>query len=62
MKVSDILRVKGNTLFTVTPEEPLSKAIDVMAEKDIGSLVVMEHGVLRPGAALRRPASRGCRP
>ncbi len=46
MKVSDILRVKGNTLFTVTPEEPLSKAIDVMAEKDIGSLVVMEHGDL----------------
>jgi hypothetical protein len=24
MKVSDILRVKGNTLFTVTPDEPLA--------------------------------------
>jgi CBS domain-containing protein len=46
MKVSDILRVKGNTLYTVTPDEPLSRAIDVMAEKDIGSLVVMEHGDL----------------
>ena len=46
MKVSDILRVKGNTLYTVTPEEPLSRAIDAMAEKDIGSLVVMEHGEL----------------
>ena len=46
MKVSDILRVKGNTLYTVTPDEPLSRAIDVMAEKDIGSLVVMEHGEL----------------
>jgi CBS domain-containing protein len=46
MKVSDILRVKGNTLFTVTPDEPLSKAVDVMAEKDIGSLVVMDHGDL----------------
>ena len=46
MKVSDILRVKGNTLYTVTPEEPLAKAIDIMAEKDIGSLVVMEHGDL----------------
>lgn len=44
MKVSDILRVKGNALYTVTPDEPLAKAIDVMAEKDIGSLVVMEHG------------------
>jgi CBS domain-containing protein len=46
MKVSDILRVKGNTLYTVTPEEPLASAINVMAEKDIGSLVVMEHGEL----------------
>ncbi len=46
MKVSDILRVKGNTLYTVTPEETLAKALDVMAEKDIGSLVVMDHGEL----------------
>lgn len=46
MKVSDILRVKGNTLYTVGPDEPLSRAIEVMAEKDIGSLVVMEHGTL----------------
>ena len=46
MKVSDILRVKGNTLYTVGPDEPLARAIDVMADKDIGSLVVMEHGDL----------------
>ena len=46
MKVSDILRLKGNTLFAVQPDEPLAKAIDIMAEKDIGSLVVMEHGDL----------------
>ena len=46
MKVSDILRVKGNTLYTAAPDEPLAKAIEIMAEKDIGSLVVMEHGDL----------------
>jgi CBS domain-containing protein len=46
MKVSDILRVKGNTLYTVTPDEPLAHAIAVMADKDIGSLVVMDHGDL----------------
>ncbi len=46
MKVSDILRVKGSTLYTVTPEEALAKALNTMAEKDIGSLVVMEHGEL----------------
>jgi CBS domain-containing protein len=46
MKVSDILRVKGNTLYTVTPDQPLSHAVNIMAEKDIGSLVVMDHGDL----------------
>ena len=46
MKVSDILLVKGNTLFTIAPDEPLGHAISAMAEKDIGSLVVMEHGDL----------------
>jgi CBS domain-containing protein len=46
MKVSDILRVKGNTLYTITPGEPVVRAIETMADKDIGSLVVMEHGEL----------------
>jgi CBS domain-containing protein len=46
MRVSDILKVKGNTLFTVTPDKPLREAVDTMAEHDIGSLVVMEYGDL----------------
>ena len=46
MKVSDILRVKGGTLFTVRPDQPLADATAIMADKDIGSLVVMEHGDL----------------
>jgi CBS domain-containing protein len=46
MKVSDILRFKGATLYTVSPETALSAAVQVMAEKDIGSLVVMEFSKL----------------
>ena len=46
MKVSDILRVKGGTLFTAGPEQPLQEAVTTMAERDIGSLVVMDHGEL----------------
>jgi len=46
MKVSEILKVKGDILYTVTPETPLQKAVETMAEKDIGSLVVMEFGEL----------------
>ena len=46
MKVTDILRVKGNTLFTISPDQPLAQAVQTMAEHDIGSLVVMDHGDL----------------
>ena len=46
MKVSEILKVKGDILYTVKPESSLQQAIATMAEKDIGSLVVMEFGEL----------------
>jgi CBS domain-containing protein len=46
MKVSDILRVKGGTLFTASPDQPLTEAVAAMSERDIGSLVVMDHGEL----------------
>jgi CBS domain-containing protein len=46
MKVSDILRVKGGTLYTVTPDQALAQAVTTMADNDIGSLVVMDHGDL----------------
>jgi CBS domain-containing protein len=46
MKVSDILRIKGSTLYTVSPEESLVSSLKLMEERDIGSLVVMEHGEL----------------
>jgi CBS domain-containing protein len=46
MKVSDILRVKGNILITVRPDETLATAVQVMSEKDLGSLVVMDRGNL----------------
>ena len=44
MHVSDILRVKGGTLFTVSPEQLLAEAVATMSDRDIGSLVVMDHG------------------
>ena len=46
MKVADILRVKGNALYTVTPEAPLVQEVAMMAEQDIGSVVVVEYGEL----------------
>jgi len=44
MLVSEILRIKGNALFTTTPHGTVLEAVKVMAQHDIGSLVVMDHG------------------
>ncbi len=44
MKVSEILQVKGDILYTVTPDSTMINAVNIMEEKDIGSLVVMEFG------------------
>ncbi len=46
MKVSDILRVKGGNLFTADPEESLMHATQMMSEKDLGSLVVIDRGAV----------------
>lgn len=46
MKVSEILQVKGNILFTITPDTTMIEAVSFMQEKDIGSLIVMEFGDL----------------
>ena len=44
MQVREIISLKGGTLFTATPQQLLSSAIDTMAELDVGSLVVMDGG------------------
>jgi len=44
MLVSEILRIKGNALFTTAPDGSVLDAVKVMAHHDIGSLVVMDHG------------------
>ena len=44
MLVSEILRIKGTVLYTTTPDAPVLEAVKVMAQLDIGSLVVMDHG------------------
>lgn len=46
MLVKEILRIKGNTLYTVTPATLLSDAVITLAEHDIGSVLVMEGGTL----------------
>ena len=63
MLVSEILRVKGNALYTTTPDSPVLDAVRVMAQLDIGSLVVMDHGrmagLVTFAEVLRALADRG---
>ena len=63
MFVSEILRIKGNTLFTTGPEGSVIDAVRVMAQHDIGSLVVMDHGrmagLLTFAEVLKALAERG---
>src|SRR5215467_1250517 len=44
MQVSEILKVKGNALFTIAPDGRLSEAVAIMSQHNMGSLVVMEKG------------------
>lgn len=46
MLVSEILRLKSNHLYSVEVHEPMSHAAQIMADKDIGSLVVIKGGEL----------------
>lgn len=44
MQVREIVRIKGAALFTASVQQPLPGAVDIMAEHDVGSLVVMAEG------------------
>lgn len=46
MQVHEILRIKGTVLYTVVPSQSLDNAVATMADLDVGSLVVMEHGLM----------------
>lgn len=46
MRVSNILKIKGNTLFTVSPMTLLSDCVITMADNDVGALLVMHEGEL----------------
>ena len=45
-KVSEILQRKTGGVFTITPDATVFAAIELMAEKNIGSLLVMENDKL----------------
>ena len=45
-KVKNILNVKGRSVFSVEPTVMVLKAIELMCEKNIGGLLIVENGKL----------------
>ncbi len=46
MLVKNILQTKGTEVFDISPEETVYRAIEKMADKNIGALLVIEDGNL----------------
>jgi CBS domain-containing protein len=44
MQVKEILRVKGNRLFSIEPSGRACDAVTTMAQENLGSLVVVDEG------------------
>jgi CBS domain-containing protein len=44
--VSQLLKVKGNQIFSVAPHESVLRAIEIMATRYVGALLVMNEGTL----------------
>jgi CBS domain-containing protein len=42
MKIKDIVKAKGSTVFSIHPEKTVKDAIDMLLEYKIGSLLVIE--------------------
>lgn len=44
--VKDILALKGNKTFTITPDTPVYHALELMVEKNVSALLVMDNDKL----------------
>jgi CBS domain-containing protein len=65
MTIRDILQVKGSDVYTTTPQTTLEKVVEVMVERNCGSLVVVDRpdsltlvGIITERDILRNRAAR----
>jgi CBS domain-containing protein len=54
MRISDVLRVKGTQVITVTPDTKVRQLVAVLAEHRIGAVVVSRDGTTVDGIASER--------
>lgn len=58
MRISDILRVKGSDVVTVTPDIDVARLLGVLAEHGVGAVVVSRDGTTVDGIASERDIVR----
>ena len=58
MRISDLLRVKGSSVVTVTPDTSVRHLLTVLAEHRIGAVVVSLDGATVDGIASERDVVR----
>ncbi|MEV0903114.1 CBS domain-containing protein [Actinoplanes sp. NPDC049802] len=58
MRISDILRVKGEQVVTVSPEATTERLLSVLAEHGIGAAVVSRDGSVVDGIVSERDVVR----
>ncbi len=58
MRISDVLRVKGTRVITVTPDTRVRRLLAVLAEHRIGAVVVSHDGASVDGIASERDIVR----
>ena len=58
MRISDILRVKGDQVVTVSPEADVTQLLSVLAEHKIGAVIVSRDGARVEGIVSERDVVR----
>jgi CBS domain-containing protein len=58
MRISDVLRVKGTQVITVTPDTTVRHLLAILAEHRIGAVVVSHDGTAIDGIASERDIVR----
>ena len=58
MRISDILRVKGDGVVTVSPEADVTQLLSVLAEHRIGAVIVSRDGARVEGIVSERDVVR----
>ena len=61
MRISDLLRRKGNLVVTVKPEQSVTDLLNLLAEHKVGALVVSSDGNAVEGIASERDVVRRLR-